>query len=85
MPGYHASVLIDGWLKLRIEAKNRADAAAKLRNGRIRFDLLDQNLEVVSEVIDSKDSPTSMFTLDVEEIDLSVPVEDSQYHAAQPA
>lgn len=76
MAMYEVSVLIDGWVQVRIEAGNRQEALTNLRTARPHIDLFSPEQKVVGEVIGP-----GMFCIEAE--DISVYREDTvdTYHA----
>jgi len=81
MSEYHASVLVDGWIRLRVHAGNRADAMRQLKMANVKFALVDGSMNVIGEVVhETGEHPDSMFMLDIEEVDLHNADEFSRYH-----
>lgn len=86
MATYHASIMIDGWVRLAVDAANRSEAAAKVRTARIRFALLDDAGCVVAEIVDGehKGECDSMFIVDLEEVETVHVQKASPYHDSRP-
>jgi len=86
MAMYHASIMLDGWVRLAVNAANRSDAASKVRTARIRFALLDDAGCVIAEIVDGEHAGEcdSMFILDLEEVETVHQMKPSPYHDSRP-
>jgi hypothetical protein len=79
MPVYEAGCIVDGWFKLRVEARNREDVKAKIRMALARFSLVAAKTHEPIGTIEG-----GQFKVDDEDIEVYHPDEEALYHAPLP-
>lgn len=77
MPEYNVGIVLDGWARIRVTARNREEVRAKLASTRLVLTLIDANHESIGQIVD----PPPLIDLKEEEIEVYRPSEDTEYHA----
>jgi hypothetical protein len=78
MPDYDVGITVDGWVRLRISAENRNDAARKVAAACVKFQLVDSKHEAIGRI---PEDGCPLFNVTVEDIEVYQPGEETRYHA----
>lgn len=81
MPEYNASLLLEGWMSLRVSAINKNEAAKLVRSSKLKILFVDGDThEPIGSVVTSEGDHGEM-TVDIEDIEVHHSDEASLYHA----
>ena len=73
---YNVSVIVDGWIRVKMEAATKRDAKSAVSSAKVRIDLVDASGEKIGEITDG------LFTETIEGVeDCKVSISEDNYYS----
>lgn len=75
MPEYEAGIIVEGCLRMRLQARNRQEAQRLIRTAKVRLVLLDDRLSPIGEVMEG-----GLYDVRSDDIEVHRPEDEISYH-----